>query len=120
MEKLTIEQLEVEIEKKREIERGKRVQAKVTKKKESKGKRRMKTSKKAMWALYLLCFTLISFVMIMLWKGMDSTTLGVMAGASLIIIPVTQKIYNDSADKEKLKHMEMDYNPNYDKEHNIF
>lgn len=83
-------------------------------------KRRMKTSKKALCAYGLICGILLVYTMMMLWFGKDSTTLTVLATAAVAALPAVYKIYTDSSDKEKMIHMEKNYNPNYDEENNIY
>lgn len=90
------------------------------KKKQSKRKKHMKTSKKAFWTYMIICAVILVYIMILLWFDKDSNTLSILAGTVVAAIAAVYKIYTDSSDKEKAIHMEKNYNPNYDKEEGIY
>lgn len=85
-----------------------------------KPKRRMKTSKKALYIAFVICIVLILFTMAMIVLGKDTSSLGILATAGVGILPVMYAIYERGSTKEKLKHMEKNYNPNYDDEEGIY
>ena len=85
-----------------------------------KPKKRMKTSKKALYIAFVICIVLIFFTMAMIVLGKDTSSLGILATAGVGILPVMYAIYERGSTQEKLKHMEKNYNPNYDDEEGIY
>ena len=63
---------------------------------------------------------LMGFTMLAIWTGKDTTSLGILATAGVGILPIMYRIYERGSTKEKLKHMEKNYNPNYDDEEGIY
>jgi hypothetical protein len=55
----------------------------------------------------------------MIYKLQDSMALSIFAGSSVAELIAIFKIYSDNSLAEKLKHMEKNYNPNYDEENQI-
>lgn len=90
------------------------------KRKESRRKRRMKTSKKALYIAFAICMLLIFFTMSMIWLNKDTTSLGILATAGVGILPIMYGIYERGSTKENLKHMEMNYTPDYDEKEGIY
>lgn len=83
-------------------------------------KKRMKTGKKVLAAAFALCSILIIFTMIMICMDKDTTSLSILATAGVGILPVMYGIYDNFNTKINLKHMEKNYNPNYDEERGIY
>lgn len=81
---------------------------------------RMKTSKKALYVAFFIACVLMGFTMLAIWTGKDTTSLGILATAGVGILPIMYRIYERGSTKEKLKHMEKNYNPNYDDEERIY
>ena len=79
----------------------------------------MATSKKAMWLFVTWCLAIQVFCLIMIWRTGDSNALSIFAGSSVAELIAVYKIYTDHSKAEKLKHMEMNYNPNYNEENKI-
>lgn len=82
--------------------------------------RRMKTGKKALYSAYVICISLLAFTMIMIALGKDTTSLTILAGAGVGILPIMYGIYDHYNTKINLKHMEENYIPNYDEEEGIY
>lgn len=82
-------------------------------------KKRLKTGKRALWLYFTSCFLILLYVMVMLWFDKDSSTLSILAGAAVAALPAAYAIYTANSTKINLKHMEENYNPNYDKEHGL-
>ena len=80
----------------------------------------MKTSKKVLFLATLLCLVLIVFSMVMTYLGRDSSALSILAGAGVAILPIMFGIYEKYETPVRLKHMEENYNPNYDEENNLY
>lgn len=85
-----------------------------------KKKKRMKTSKKVLLIAFTICILLIIFTMGMIVLGRDTHSLSILATAGVGILPIMYGIYQAGSTKENLKHMEKDYNPNYDEERGIY
>ena len=81
---------------------------------------RMKTSKKALYIAFFIACVLMGFTMLAIWTGKDTTSLGILATAGVGILPIMYRIYERGSTTEKLKHMEKNYNPNYDDEEGIY
>lgn len=84
-----------------------------------KRRKRMATSKKVMWLFVTWCLVIQVFCLVMIWRTGDSAALSIFAGASVGELVAVYKIYSDNSKAEKLKHMEMNYNPQYNEEHGI-
>lgn len=80
----------------------------------------MQTKKKALLGAFIIACVLILFTMVSIWTGRDTASLGILATAGVGILPFMYKIYERGSTEEKLKHMEMNYNPNYDEEEGIY
>lgn len=83
-------------------------------------KKRMKFGKKALVAAFVICVILIIFTMAMVYMGKDTTSLTILAAAGVGILPVMYGIYDHYNTKINLKHMQENYNPNYDDERGIY
>lgn len=85
-----------------------------------KQKRRMKFGKKVLASAFIACAVLVIFTMAMIYTGKDTTSLTILAGAGVGILPVMYGIYDNYNTKINLKHMEENYIPNYDEERGIY
>lgn len=85
----------------------------------SKKKKRLQTIKLALWLFVVWCLAIQIYCLIMIWRTGDSTSLSILTGASVGELVAIFKIYSDHSTKEKLKHMEMNYDPNYNENNNI-
>ncbi len=81
---------------------------------------RMKTGKKALYVYFYMCIILIAFTMAMIFLGKDTTSLTILAAAGVGGLPFMYNIYEKNNTPIKLKHMEMDYIPNYDEQEGIY
>lgn len=81
---------------------------------------RMQTKKKVLYIAFTIAVGLLVFTMYMLLTGRDSTTLGILAGAGVGILPFMYKIYERASTEENLKHMEMNYIKDYDEREGIY
>lgn len=88
--------------------------------KKKKKKRRMKTGKKALYTAYVICGGLILFTMGMIYQGKDTTSLTILAGAGVGVLPIMYGIYEKHSTKISLKHMEENYISNYDEQEGIY
>lgn len=82
-------------------------------------RRRMPTSKKALWLFVTWCLVIQIFCLVMIWRTGDSNSLAIFAGSSTAELIAVYKIYSDNSKAEKIKHMEMNYDPNYNENHGI-
>ncbi len=85
-----------------------------------KEKKRMKFGKKILNSAFVACSILVLFTMVMIYFGKDTTSLTILAGAGVGILPIMYGIYDNYNTKINLMHMEKNYNPNYDDENNIY
>lgn len=85
-----------------------------------KSKKKMKTSKKAFWLGMTMSIGLIIFSAVMILMDKDTSTVSIFGGAGVACIPVLFGIYERYSNQLSLKHMEMDYNPNYDNDNNLY
>ena len=85
-----------------------------------KKKKRMSSNKKALFLAFAICAVLIVFTMLMIATGRDTGSLSILATAGVGILPIFYGIYNKAETKINLKHMEENYNPNYDEEKGIY
>jgi len=85
-----------------------------------KPKRRMKTSKKALYIAFVICTVLILFTMAMIVLGKDTSSLGILATAGVGILPVMYAIYERGSTEEKRIHMEKNYIPDYDEKEGLY
>lgn len=83
-------------------------------------RKRMKSGKKALFLAFGICIVLIIFVMAMIFLGKDTSSLQILATAGVGILPVMYGIYENYSTKINLKHMEENYDPNYDENHGIY
>lgn len=83
-------------------------------------KRELKFGKKALRSAFRICLILMIFTMAMIYLGKDTTSLTILATASVGILPVMYGIYNHSNTKINLMHMEKNYIPNYDEKEGIY
>lgn len=83
-------------------------------------KRKLKTGKKALGAAFTICGILLIFTMVMIVLEKDTTSLQIIAAAGVGILPIMYGIYDHYNTKINLKHMEENYNPNYDEERGIY
>lgn len=83
-------------------------------------KKRMTTSKFAFWLGFLFAFGLVIFSCVMIVINKDTPTVSVLGGAGVAAIPFLFSIYRKNSTAINLKHMELDYNPNYDDDHNLY
>lgn len=121
VEKYSVEELEKLIElKKTQIELHK-IETQEEQKiirvgKQKKKKKRMKFGKKMLVLSFVTCFVLILFTMVMIYIGKDTTSLTILAGAGVGVLPVMYGVYDHYSTQISLKHMEENYIPNYDDE----
>lgn len=87
---------------------------------EKKGRRKMKTGKKALYSAIVICITILFFTMAMIYLEKDTGSLSILATASVGILPVMYGIYDFNSTKINLKHMEENYIPNYDDKQGIY
>ena len=80
----------------------------------------MKTGKKAFWMGMIMCIALIVFSGMMVVLDKDTQTVTIFAGAGVACITILFGIYEKHSTKISLKHMEENYNPNYDEERGIY
>lgn len=83
-------------------------------------KYRMQTKKKVLYIAFTIAVGLLVFTMYMLITERDSTTLGILAGAGVGILPFMYRIYERGSTEENLKHMEMNYIQDYDDKEGIY
>lgn len=83
-------------------------------------KRKMKSGKKALFLAFGICTVLLIFTMGMIYLQRDTTSLSILATASVGILPIMYGIYDHSQTKINLKHMDENYDPNYDENHNLY
>lgn len=83
-------------------------------KEKRKEKKRMKTSKKALLAYFIVCSILVAFTMFMIYLEKDSSALNTLAEAGLKGLPVVYGIYQANSYFINKKHMEKNYIPDYD------
>lgn len=83
-------------------------------------KKRMQTSKKALYTAFCIALMLIFFTMAMIFLDKDNSSLEILATAGVGCLPIMYGIYSHNNTKINLKHMEQDYDPNYDDNHNIY
>lgn len=89
-------------------------------KKPKKKKKRMSSNKKALFLAFGICGVLLTFTMLMIYLEKDTSSLSILATAGVGILPIFYNIYNKAETKINLKHMEENYNPNYDEEKGIY
>lgn len=119
VEKYNIEELEKLIELKKaqiELHKIETQEEQKTTKTDKQKKKRMKFGKKMLVLSFLICFALILFTMIMIYIGKDTTSLTILAGAGVAVLPVMYGVYDHYSTQINLKHMEENYIPNYDDE----
>lgn len=109
--KYSVEELEKLLEKARQEKEN---QEAIDSKEQKKEKKRLKFGKKMLLLAFTTCFALIIFTMVMIVLGLDTTSLTILAGAGVGVLPVMYGIYDHYATKISLKHMEENYIPNYD------
>lgn len=80
----------------------------------------MKTGKRALCAGFAIAIVLIIFTMIMIYFEKDTNSLAILATAGVGILPIMYGIYDKSQRMINLKHMEENYNPNYDEENGLY
>lgn len=80
----------------------------------------MKFGKKILASAFTICTFLVLFTMAMIYMEKDTTSLTILAGAGVGILPVMYGIYDNYNTKINLKHMEENYIPNYDEEMGIY
>ncbi len=80
----------------------------------------MKSGKRALFSAFGICIILLSFTMVMIFLGKDTTSLTILAGAGVGILPIMYGIYDNNNTKINLKHMDEGYNPNYDEEKGLY
>lgn len=85
-----------------------------------KPKKKMKTSKKVLFLAFAIAVSLIIFAMIMVTLEKDTSTLEILATAGVGVLPIMYGIYSHSNTKINLKHMEEDYDPNYDENNGLY
>lgn len=85
-----------------------------------KKKARMKTGKKALATAFVICGVLIAFTMIMIYLEKDTTSLTILAGAGVGILPIMYGIYDHYNTKINLEHMEKNYIENYDEKRGLY
>ena len=90
------------------------------KKLEKKKRRKMKSGKRALFTAFGICIVLIFFTMAMIYLGKDTTSLTILAGAGIGILPIMYGIYDHYNTKINLMHMEKNYIEDYDEENNIY
>ena len=90
------------------------------KKLDKKKKRRMKSGKRALFTAFGICIVLISFTMAMIYLEKDTTSLTILAGAGIGILPIMYGIYDHYNTKINLMHMEQNYIENYDDQEGIY
>lgn len=83
-------------------------------------KKRMKSGKRALFMAFSICIVLILFTMAMIYQGKDTTSLTILAGAGIGILPIMYGIYDHYNTKINLMHMEKNYIEDYDEENNIY
>lgn len=89
-------------------------------KEKRKQKRRMKTGKKALLSYFIACSILVIFTMLMIYLERDSSALNTLAEVGLKGLPVVYGVYQANSYFINKKHMEQNYNPNYDEENNLY
>ena len=82
-------------------------------------KRKLKFGKKALVAAFAIDIILILFTMVMIYMGKDTTSLTILAGAGVGILPVMYGIYDYGNTKINMMHMEHNYISNYDEQEGI-
>ena len=85
-----------------------------------KKRKRMKSGKKALFLAFVICILLMVFTMVMIALEKDTSSLEILATAGVGILPVMYGIYEHSNTKINLKHMEENYEPDYDEKHGIY
>lgn len=85
-----------------------------------KPKKKMKTSKKALYTAFLIAIILIIFTMAMIFMDKDNGSLEILATAGVGCLPIMYGIYSHNNTKINLKHMEEDYDPNYNENNGIY
>lgn len=85
-----------------------------------KKKRRMKFEKKSLIGVFFLCGILIAFTMWMIFQGKDTTSLTILAGAGVGCIAFVYERYEKYSNQINLKHMDMNYIPDYDERKGIY
>ena len=80
----------------------------------------MKTGKKAFWAGMFVALGLIVFSAVMVYMGKDTHTVSIFAGSGVVCVSILFGIYEKYSTQISLKHMEEDYNPNYDEERGLY
>ena len=88
-------------------------------KKKNKKKRRMKTANKGLFFLIIWALIIQSYVMIMIAKLGDTTSLSILAGTAFTEAFGAYLAWLKYKEKINLKHMEKNYNPNYDEEEGL-
>lgn len=83
-------------------------------------KRSMKFGKKALVVGFVIAVILIIFTMAMIYMGKDSSSLEILAGAGVSVLPILFGIYHHYNTKINLKHMEQNYVENYDEQNGIY
>ena len=83
-------------------------------------KKRMKTSKKALFVYFISCGILVLFVMVMIYQGKDSSALNTLAEEGLKGLPIIYGIYQANSYFINKKHMDKNYIPNYDEQEGIY
>lgn len=79
-----------------------------------KRRKRMTTAKKAFITATAFCILLVVFSAVMIVLDKDTMTVSVFGGAGVACIPILFGIYDKYSNEISLKHMEMNYDPNYD------
>lgn len=85
-----------------------------------KKRKRMKSGKKALFLAFGICIVLMIFAMAMIFLEKDTSSLQILATAGVGILPIMYGIYAHSNTKINLKHMEENYDPNYDENQGIY
>lgn len=83
-------------------------------------KKRMKSGKKALFLAFVICILLMVFTMAMIFLEKDTSSLQILATAGVGILPIMYGIYEHGNTKINLKHMEENYEPDYDEKHGIY
>ena len=85
-----------------------------------KPRRKMKTNKKFFMWLTIWAMIMQTYVLVMIVELRDTMTLGIVAGVVFGEIILFYLGYLKYALNIDLKHMDKNYNPNYDEENNLY
>ena len=126
LEQIKTEKMKAEVEAKKQVELSKETASQPetkkskNKKDKAKPKRKMKTNKKFFMWLTIWAMIMQTYVLAMIVYLSDTSTLAIVAGVvfgEIVLFYLGFLKYSLDID---LKHMEENYNPNYDEENNLY